>query len=90
MKFKCCILILGDNHEMTQLEVAYHYGATPGEAEMRAMENVREVYGIRKVTFAEAEKTVRIEFDASRLKEPVIASLLRRAGIDVLNKIAQV
>ena len=75
---------------MTQLEVAYHYGATPGEAEMRAMENVREVYGIRKVTFSEAEKTVRIEFDASRLKEPVIASLLRRAGIDVLNKIVQV
>jgi hypothetical protein len=90
MKFECCILTLGDNHEMTQLEVAYHYGATPGEAEMRAMENVREVYGIRKVTFAETEKTVRIEFDASRLKEPVIASLLRRAGIDVLSKIAQV
>ena len=75
---------------MTQLEVAYHYGIAPGEPEMRAMENFREVYGIRKVTFAEKEKTVRIEFDASRLKEPVIASLLRRAGIDVLSKIAQV
>lgn len=75
---------------MTQLEVAYQYGATPGEAEMRAMDNVREVYGIRKVTFAEKEKTLRIEFDASRLKEPVIAGLLRRAGINVLNKIAQI
>ena len=74
---------------MTQLEVVYQYGATPGESEMRAMENVREVYGIRKVTFAEKEKTVRIEFDASRLKEPVIAGLLRRAGIDLLKKIAQ-
>jgi hypothetical protein len=83
-------LDIGGHHDMTQLEVAYHYGATPGEAEMRAMENVREVYGIRKVTFAEKEKTVRIEFDASRLKEPVIAGLLRRAGIDVREKIAQV
>jgi hypothetical protein len=80
----------GGYDEMTQLEVTYHYGATPGEAEMRAMENFREVYGIRKVTFTEKEKTVRIEFDASRLKEPVIAGLLRRAGIDVLAKIAQV
>ena len=83
-------LDIGGHHDMTQLEVAYHYGATPGEAEMRAMENVREVYGIRKVTFAEKEKTVRIEFDASRLKEPVIAGLLRRARIDVREKIAQV
>jgi len=75
---------------MTQLEVTYHYGATPGEAEMRAMDNVREVYGIRKITFAEKEKTLRIEFDASRFKEPVIAGLLRRAGIDLLDKRAQI
>jgi hypothetical protein len=74
---------------MTQLEVVYRYGATPGEAEMRAIDNVREVYGIRRVTFAEKDKIVRVEFDASRLKEPVVAGLLRRAGIDVLNKIAQ-
>jgi hypothetical protein len=75
---------------MTQLEVSYHYGATPGEASMRAMDNVREVYGIRRVTFAEKDKTVKIEFDASRLKEPVIAGLLRGAGIDLLEKIAQI
>ena len=75
---------------MTQLEVSYHYGAIPGEAQMRAMDNMREVYGIRRVTFAAKDKTVKIEFDASRLKEPVVAGLLRRAGIDLLEKIAQV
>lgn len=75
---------------MTQLEVLYLYGAAPGEAEMRAIDNLREVYGIRKVTFAEKDKTVRVEFDASRLKEPVIAGLLRRAGIDLGERIAQV
>jgi hypothetical protein len=31
---------------------------------------------------------VRVEFDASRLKEPVIAGLLRGAGIDVGAKLA--
>lgn len=75
---------------MTQLEVAYHYGAVPGEAQMRAIDNVREVYGIRKITWAEKDKILRVEFDASRLKEPVIAGLLRRAGIDLLEKQALV
>jgi hypothetical protein len=73
---------------MTQLDVAYRYGAAPGEAEMRALDSVREVYGIRRITFEEKEKVVRVEFDASRLKEPVIAALLRRAGVDLRERLA--
>jgi len=72
---------------MTQLEVAYRYGASPGEAEMRALESVREVYGVRRMRFDAKERIVRVEFDASRLKEPVIASLLRQAGLDVQEKL---
>ena len=68
---------------MTQLEVAYRYVAPPTEAIMRAMDNVREVYGIRRIIFNEAERIIRIEFDASRFKEPVIAGLLRRTGLDL-------
>jgi hypothetical protein len=68
---------------MTQLEVAYRYVAPPTEAIMRAMDNVHEVYGIRRITFNEAERIIRIEFDASRFKEPVIAGLLRRTGLDL-------
>jgi hypothetical protein len=30
---------------------------------------------------------MRVEYDASRFKEPVLASLLRRAGIDVQEKL---
>jgi hypothetical protein len=71
---------------MTQLEVAFRYGAAPGEAEMRAVDSMREVYGIRRIRFDEKEHIVRVEFDASRLKEPAIASLLRRAGIDLREK----
>jgi hypothetical protein len=73
---------------MTQLDVAYRYGAAPGEAEMRALDSVREVYGVRRITFEEKEKVVRVEFDASRLKEPVIAALLRRAGVDLRERLA--
>jgi hypothetical protein len=73
---------------MTYLDVAYRYGAIPGEREMRAIDGVREVYGIQKITFDEKERTVRVLFDASRLKEDAIAKLLRQAGIDVREKLA--
>ena len=72
---------------MTQLEVAYRYGASPGEAEMRALDSVREVYGVRRMRFDAKERIVRVEFDASPLKEPAIASLLRQAGLDVQQKL---
>jgi hypothetical protein len=72
---------------MTQLEVAYRYGSLPGEAEMRALDSVREVYGIRRMRFDPKERVVRVEFDASRLKEPMIAGLLRQAGLDVQERL---
>ncbi len=75
---------------MTQLEVRFRYGATPGEREMRALDTMRDVYGIRRVSFDEKERMIRVEFDASRLKEPAVASLLRRAGIDVQEKLVLV
>jgi len=42
---------------MTQLEVTYRYGTPPGEATMRALDNAREVYGIRRITFHSNEKS---------------------------------
>jgi hypothetical protein len=72
---------------MTQLEVHYRYGATPTESAMRALDAAREVYGIRGIHFNEKEKIVKVEFDASRLKEPTVAGLLRRAGLDIENKL---
>jgi hypothetical protein len=68
---------------MTYLEVAYRYQTPPGEAELRAIDSVREVYGIQRVQFNEKERTVRVLFDASRLKGDAVARLLRQAGIDV-------
>ena len=72
---------------MTSLDVAYRYGAPPGEHEMRAVNGLREVYGLRRVQWDEKERTIRIEYDASRLNEDTIASLLRRAGVDVREKL---
>jgi hypothetical protein len=72
---------------MTQLEVAYRYGTPPGEATMRALDSAREVYGIRRITFDPKEKIIRVEFDASRFKEPVIAGLFRHAGVDLQERL---
>lgn len=72
---------------MTYLDVAFRYGTAPGEREMRAIDGMREVYGIRKVDFNEKERTVRVEFDASRLKEEAVAKLLRQAGIDIRERL---
>jgi hypothetical protein len=71
---------------MTQLDVLYRYGVPPTEAGSLAMAKVREVYGVRRLEVNEAEKTVRVEYDASRLTEPVIHQLLRRAGLDIVEK----
>src|SRR5580700_10820325 len=73
---------------MTYLDVVYRYGAAPGEKELRAIDGMREVYGVRIVQFNERERTVRVEFDASRLKPDVVANLLRQAGVDVREPLA--
>jgi hypothetical protein len=72
---------------MTYLEVAYRYLTPPGEAELRAIDSVREVYGIQRIQFNEKEQTVRITYDASRLKSDGISKLLRQAGIDIQDQL---
>ncbi|MFZ1129517.1 MAG: hypothetical protein WCA97_14015 [Terriglobales bacterium] len=68
---------------MTYLESVYRYQTPPGEDELRAIDSVREVYGIQVIQFNEKERTVRVRFDASRMKGDAVAKLLRQAGIDV-------
>lgn len=73
---------------MTYLDVVFSYGALPGENELRAIDTMREVYGVRSVQFNAKQRTVRVEFDASRLKQDAVAKLLRQAGIDVREPVA--
>ena len=49
-----------------------------------ALGRVREVYGVRRVVLDEADKTVRVEYDATRLTEAIIHQLLRRSGLDIV------
>jgi hypothetical protein len=73
---------------MTQLDVLFRYAEHPTERAMFALSGLSEVYGIRSLRVDEAAKTIRIEFDATRLTRIVVAQLLRRAGIDIVEELS--
>jgi hypothetical protein len=73
---------------MTQLDVMYRYAGAPREAVMMALGRIREVYGIRQLDFNEVDRTVRVEYDATRLTEPIVHQLLRRSGLDVVEQVS--
>ncbi|HWR37208.1 MAG TPA: hypothetical protein VN622_15200 [Clostridia bacterium] len=72
---------------MTAVEVQFKYVVPPTEAVLRAIDSVRQVYGIRSIRFQESESVIRVEFDATRLNEASVASLLRRSGLDIREKL---
>ena len=72
---------------MTAVDVCFKYGMPPGELEAQALNSAREIYGIRKMTFDEKQRVVRVEYDATRFNDTTVANLLRRAGLDLKEKV---
>jgi copper chaperone CopZ len=72
---------------MTTVDVVFRFGKQPTEAAALAIARLREIYGIRHVQLSEADKTIRVEFDSTRLSEQIVLQLLRRAGLDVHEKV---
>lgn len=72
---------------MTQMDVKFRYEQHPSEASMVALGKLKEVYGIRRVLIDEEWKVITIEYDATRLTVPVVEQLLRRGGIDVVERL---
>ena len=75
---------------MTSVDVTFRYLGKPTLSVFRAIQGMREVYGIRRISFDESESTVRVEYDASRLSEASVANLLRRTGLELGEKLALV
>jgi hypothetical protein len=75
----------GGGLKMTNVEISYNYGTSPDEGVMRGIDNIRDVYGIRRLKFNEQSRNIAVEYDATRLNPATIASLLRRAGLDLLD-----
>lgn len=75
---------------MTQLDLLFRYDVAPSERALLALSKARNVYGVRCVEVREADKTLRVEYDATRLNGAVIQQLLRRAGIDIVETVARI
>ncbi len=69
---------------MTCVEISYNYGVAPDESVVRGLDNIREVYGIRRLHLDEAARAVAVEYDATRLSPAAVANLLRNCGLDLL------
>jgi hypothetical protein len=88
VRFYHCTFARGER--MTTVEIMFRYGMPPAEAQMSALGQVSDVYGIRRVQFNEQERTIRVEYDATRLNEATVEGLLRTAGFDVRERLAMV
>ncbi|HLI03443.1 MAG TPA: hypothetical protein VKU93_04145 [Terracidiphilus sp.] len=72
---------------MTQLEVLFRYATPPTEQAAMAIARIRDVYGIRQVKLDTAARTVRVEFDATRLNAAAVGRLLQAAGLDLAEEL---
>jgi hypothetical protein len=75
---------------MTTVDVMFRYGIPPTESVMSAYGQISNVYGIRRLQLKESDKTIRVEYDATRLTEAKVESLLKAAGFDITEKLALV
>jgi len=75
---------------MTTVDILYRYAVPPTEAVARALGSASDVYGIRKVVFDHAAKTLRVEYDATRLNAAAVTKLVREAGLTIAEELPMI
>lgn len=74
---------------MTQLVSTFNYDGRPSENAARALGQIGDIYGVRRITFDEKAHAIEVEYDRSRLTENDIIALLRDAGISLEKQLAR-
>jgi hypothetical protein len=74
---------------MTTVEILYRYATPPTEQIALALARARDVYGIRRLSFDRSARTLRVEFDATRLDTAEVSKLVREAGLDIAEELPQ-
>ena len=75
---------------MTTVEILFRYATPPSERVALAISRVSDVYGIRRIAFDRAARTLRVEYDATRLNAAVVTKLVRETGLDTVPEVPQV
>lgn len=70
------------------MDVQFRYTQHPTEDTIRAVADLYDVYGIRRVRLNQAERTILVEYDATRLSGVNVFQLLRRAGLSVTEEVS--
>jgi len=68
---------------MTTVEILLSYVTPPSETVVSALAGTKDVYGIRRLSFDHAARTLRVEYDATRLNAATVAKLVRQAGLEI-------
>jgi hypothetical protein len=72
---------------MTFMTVGYQLQRALSGAQLRALGEFANTYGLQRFRLDEEKLHLYFEYDASRLKETVVENVLRRANIPVVGKI---
>jgi hypothetical protein len=68
---------------MTTVEILLSYTTPPTELASFALASAKDVYGIRRLSFDHAARTLRVEYDATRLTAAAVTKLVREAGLEI-------
>jgi len=68
---------------MTTVEILFRYKTPPTEVVSLALAGMRDVYGIRRFAIDQDARTLRVEFDATRLNSATVTKLVRMTGLDI-------
>jgi hypothetical protein len=72
---------------MTTVEILFRFTAPPNESVAFALAGIRDVYGIRRLALDPVERTVRAEYDATRLNAATVTRLIRMTGLDIAEEL---
>jgi hypothetical protein len=72
---------------MTTVEILYRYTTPPTESMTFALAGTRDVYGIRRISIDADNRTLRVEFDATRLNAATVTKLIRTTGLEIAEEL---
>jgi hypothetical protein len=68
---------------MTTVEILFRYATPPTDSVTFALASAQDVYGIQRLRFDRAARTLCVEYDATRLNAATVTKLVTQAGLEI-------